>query len=306
MKFIQLGFAGLLFLAMLSLSSCEESGSGTTAEATIDTFSYSYGVMIAKDLKTRNVQLSEIDIADFSKGIQTLLDKGTPEIEMPQAQKTIQDRFVTNQPAPEGSRLSYCLGLMIGNMVSQLKVEKSELDMSSLESGFQASLANDSTNMKIDEISAGERVNKFFQAKQQAMMQEMQAQGSENLQKGQAFLAENGQKEGIQTTESGLQYEVITEGTGAKPTPESKVKTHYHGTLLDGTVFDSSVDRGEPISFNVGGVIQGWQEALQLMPVGSKWRLFIPSNLAYGERGSGSIPPNSALIFEVELIEIES
>ena len=106
-------------------------------------------------------------------------------------------------------------------------------------------------------------------------------------------------------TASGLQYEVITQGTGAIPTRTSKVKTHYHGTLIDGTVFDSSVNRGQPIDFPVNGVIAGWTEALQLMPVGSKWRLYIPHNLAYGERGAGaSIKPYSALIFDVELIDI--
>ena len=117
----------------------------------------------------------------------------------------------------------------------------------------------------------------------------------------------NGKKEEIVTTESGLQYEVLTEGKGERPGPTSKVTTHYHGTTIDGNVFDSSVDRGEPIQFPVNGVIPGWTEALQLMPVGSKWRLFIPSDLAYGPRGSGDkIPPHAALIFEVELISIDS
>ncbi len=122
---------------------------------------------------------------------------------------------------------------------------------------------------------------------------------------GEAFLAENAKKAGITVTASGLQYEVITQGTGAVPTATSKVKTHYHGTLIDGTVFDSSVNRGQPIDFPVNGVIAGWTEALQLMPVGSKWRLYVPQNLAYGERGAGaSIAPFSTLIFDVELIDI--
>jgi FKBP-type peptidyl-prolyl cis-trans isomerase FklB len=122
---------------------------------------------------------------------------------------------------------------------------------------------------------------------------------------GEIFLAENAKKEGITITASGLQYEIITAGSGAKPTAASRVKTHYHGTLIDGTVFDSSVERGQPIDFAVGGVIAGWTEALQLMPVGSKWRLYIPSELAYGARGAGdAIAPHSALIFDVELLEI--
>lgn len=137
-------------------------------------------------------------------------------------------------------------------------------------------------------------------------MQAKEAEQSKTLAAaGEAFLAENAKKPGITVTASGLQYEVITQGTGAVPTRTSKVKTHYHGTLIDGTVFDSSVNRGQPIDFPVNGVIAGWTEALQLMPVGSKWRLYIPHNLAYGERGAGaSIKPYSALIFDVELIDI--
>ncbi len=121
---------------------------------------------------------------------------------------------------------------------------------------------------------------------------------------GQKFLDENKTKAGVQSTASGLQYQVMKEGTGAKPAATDQVKVHYHGTLTNGEVFDSSVKRGEPATFPVNGVIQGWVEALQLMPAGSKWKLFIPSNLAYGPQGTGGIPPNSVLIFEVELLEI--
>ncbi|MFT7558140.1 MAG: FKBP-type peptidyl-prolyl cis-trans isomerase FklB [Flavobacteriales bacterium] len=122
---------------------------------------------------------------------------------------------------------------------------------------------------------------------------------------GEAFLAENAKKDGINITDSGLQYEILTEGTGEKAKESSTVKTHYHGTLINGEVFDSSVDRGEPAEFPVNRVIAGWTEALQMMPTGSKWRLFVPYQLAYGERGAGgAIGPYAALIFEVELIEI--
>ncbi|SJZ53420.1 FKBP-type peptidyl-prolyl cis-trans isomerase FklB [Chitinophaga eiseniae] len=128
---------------------------------------------------------------------------------------------------------------------------------------------------------------------------------AKNREASDKFLAENKAKPGVVTLPSGLQYQILKEGTGPKPTINDKVKTHYHGTLIDGTVFDSSVDRGEPISFPVSGVIRGWTEALQLMPVGSKWRLFIPSDLAYGDRGAGpKIGPGSALVFDVELLDI--
>ena len=127
-----------------------------------------------------------------------------------------------------------------------------------------------------------------------------------NKEEGELFLAENKEKENVIALESGLQYEVLTEGDGAIPTASDSVKCHYHGTLIDGTVFDSSVERGQPATFGVTQVIKGWVEALQLMPVGSKWRLFVPSYLAYGEQGAGNdIEPNSTLIFEVELLGIE-
>ncbi|SDM38999.1 FKBP-type peptidyl-prolyl cis-trans isomerase [Siphonobacter aquaeclarae] len=144
------------------------------------------------------------------------------------------------------------------------------------------------------------------QAEEQAKTQAENAKKYEpNKLAGEKFLAENKTKDSVVTLPSGLQYKVIKLGTGAKPTLSDKVKTHYHGTLIDGTVFDSSVQRGEPISFPLNGVIQGWQEGLQQMPVGSKYRLFVPYQLAYGERATGSIPPYSVLIFDVELLDIE-
>jgi FKBP-type peptidyl-prolyl cis-trans isomerase FklB len=139
--------------------------------------------------------------------------------------------------------------------------------------------------------------DKLFQAKNEKL--------AANLKAGQDFLEANGQKPGVVTLPSGLQYEVITEGTGAKPSAEDKVTCHYHGTLIDGTVFDSSVKRGQPATFPLNMVIKGWTEGLQLMPQGSKWRFFIPPHLGYGERQTGAhIGPNSTLIFEVELLGI--
>jgi FKBP-type peptidyl-prolyl cis-trans isomerase len=130
--------------------------------------------------------------------------------------------------------------------------------------------------------------------------------GDKNMKEGEAFLAENKKKEGVVTLPSGLQYKVITAGTGKKPKATDTVTTQYRGTLIDGTEFDSSYKRGQPTTFPVAGVITGWTEALQLMPVGSKWQLFIPSNLAYGPRGAGHlIGPNATLVFEVELLSIE-
>jgi FKBP-type peptidyl-prolyl cis-trans isomerase FklB len=142
---------------------------------------------------------------------------------------------------------------------------------------------------------------------QQKMQEKSKAEAGPLAEAGEKFLAENATKSGVIVTQTGLQYQVLTEGGGAKPSASSVVKTHYHGTLTDGTVFDSSVERGEPAEFPVNRVIAGWTEALQMMPVGSKWRLFIPYQLAYGEQGAGgAIKPYSALIFDVELIDIVS
>jgi FKBP-type peptidyl-prolyl cis-trans isomerase FklB len=160
----------------------------------------------------------------------------------------------------------------------------------------------------INDVKAGkqliseEQVNNCIMGYMQAAKSE---KASGNRKEGQAFLAQNKNKQGVTTTASGLQYTVITEGTGPKPTADDQVKVHYHGTLLDGTIFDSSVQRGEPIVLGLRNVIAGWTEALQLMPVGSKWKLFIPSELGYGDNGAGAtIKPGSTLIFDVELIEI--
>jgi FKBP-type peptidyl-prolyl cis-trans isomerase len=161
----------------------------------------------------------------------------------------------------------------------------------------------DSKNGKntLDETAAQGYVMTFMQNRQAEMMKK---QFGKNIDEGEKFLADNKKRDGIQETASGLQYEVITMGTGPKPSAEEVVKVHYTGTLLDGTKFDSSVDRGEPASFGVNQVIKGWQEGIQLMPVGSKFKFYIPYELGYGEQGTGPIPPYSTLIFEVELLEI--
>jgi len=136
------------------------------------------------------------------------------------------------------------------------------------------------------------------------MQVEAQQKAEAAAAEGRAFLAENAKRDGVVVLESGLQYEVLAAGDGAKPTREDSVRTHYHGTLIDGSVFDSSYQRGQPAEFPVGGVIAGWTEALQLMNAGSKWRLYVPSELAYGAQGVGSIPPHSTLVFDVELLDV--
>ena len=149
-----------------------------------------------------------------------------------------------------------------------------------------------------------EHLNASFAVIRERMQAEAQRKAEAAAGEGKAFLAENAKREGVTRLASGLQYEVLTAGDGATPTADDQVRTHYHGTLIDGTVFDSSYQRGQPAEFPVGGVIAGWTEALQLMGVGSKWRLYVPSELAYGAQGVGSIPPHSVLVFDVELLAV--
>lgn len=191
-------------------------------------------------------------------------------------------------------KLSYALGLSIASNIIGAGIKE-------IESEQVVVALNDALNGSDLKMSAEEA-----NATIQQYLQELQSKaGQVNKEAGEAFLKENATKEGVSVMDCGIQYIVLQEGEGAKPTLESQVKCHYHGTLIDGSVFDSSVERNDPATFPLNGVIQGWQIALQEMQVGEKRRLFIPSDLAYGERGAGgAIQPNATLIFEVELLEI--
>lgn len=194
----------------------------------------------------------------------------------------------------EREKIAYSLGVDIGRNIDGAKIDS--LDLETMFSAIRDVM--NKKDVKISDEESKRILMEFFNKKQQAALAEKGA-------KSEKFFKENAKKSGVVTLPSGLQYQIIKEGNGPKPTINDKVTVHYHGTLLDGKVFDSSVESGQPASFPVGGVITGWTEGLQLMPVGSKWKLFIPSNLAYGERGAGNlIGPNEPLVFEVELISI--
>ncbi|MFT3934230.1 MAG: FKBP-type peptidyl-prolyl cis-trans isomerase [Chitinophagaceae bacterium] len=204
----------------------------------------------------------------------------------------------------QNDSLSYSIGMSLASFYKQQGI--TDINTAMLNRAINDTKTG-KTLLTEEQMSAC--VNNFMQKKQMEKMEaSRKANGpiiEANHKAGEAFLAANKTKPGVVTTASGLQYLILKEGTGPKPTPSDKVKCHYHGTLIDGTVFDSSVDRGEPVDFPVTGVIQGWVEALQLMPVGSKWRLFLPSSLAYGDNAAGpKITPGSTLIFDVELLEI--
>lgn len=191
-------------------------------------------------------------------------------------------------------KVSYALGLSIGNNFQNSGIKK--LQVEDFVKGLEDVLGEKQPAISYEE--AKQVINDYFMKLQQERLEI-------NKQAGAEFLEINRHKAGVVELPSGLQYEILKQGTGAKPSASDKVKCHYHGKLINGTVFDSSVQRGEPATFGVSQVIPGWVEALQLMPVGSKWRLFIPSNLAYGEHGAGDvIEPNSTLIFDVELLDI--
>lgn len=191
---------------------------------------------------------------------------------------------------------SYGIGLQIGQ---QLLESQLTVTAEAVAKGIFDVLNQNKPAVELNEVASA------LQTLQQQAVEAQQAQFKAIEAESVKFLEENAKKEGVKTTDSGLQYEVLVQGNGKVPTREDKVRVHYTGTLIDGTVFDSSVKRGQPAEFPVNGVIAGWIEALSMMPVGSKWRLTIPHNLAYGERGAGaSIPPFSTLVFEVELLDI--
>ena len=207
-------------------------------------------------------------------------------------QNLTQQKFNFDE-ANELEKVSYSIGV---NVATSIKSEGLDsINSFYISKGFQDVFENKDLAINIEE--SNKIIGEYFNKKQDAKNQRLAIDSK-------IFLEQNKQKDGVMTTESGLQYLILSEGKGNNPTLNDNVTVHYHGTLIDGTIFDSSVDRKQPATFPLNGVIPGWQEALQMMSVGSKWKIFIPSELAYGESGAGAIGPNSTLIFEVELLSI--
>lgn len=211
------------------------------------------------------------------------------------------DKPAAGSYSKEEDKAAYSIGFFTGKSNVQ---HLDSLNVDAYVAGFRDAYAKKQPVMSEDEMKAV--LDSFKQKLAAAAYAKAQQEAEANKAKSAAFLAENAKKPGVTTTASGLQYEVLTLGKGAKPKPSDIVKVHYHGTLADGSVFDSSIQRGEPAVFQLDQVITGWTEALQLMPTGSKYRLTLPPELAYGDQGAGPIPANAVLIFEVELIKIES
>lgn len=275
-------------VAAAGLASCTAQAPKANMKNEVDSLSYMVGITNTQglDMFLQQQGVDSAYIADFMKGV--------------------------TEGATKTSKkdVAYMVGLQVGQQVGGRMFDMmsqrifggdsaQSLSKDNFLAGFMATLQKKNT------ISM-EEANSYVQTKAEAIKAKAtEAQFAENKAAGEKFLAENASKEGVKTTASGLQYKIIKEGKGAVPTDSSKVKVNYKGTLIDGTQFDSSYDRKEPTTFRANQVIKGWTEALTMMPVGSKWELYIPQDLAYGSREAGQIKPFSTLIFEVELVDIE-
>ena len=328
-------FSALTVLAVMMVSCGGASTPKTSLKNSVDSVSYAYGVSMADQglvqfleqsgvlQNTSNIEFdyqSRIAAADSTqkKVLQKELDAKVDSVNKLNAPRLKEFIKGMTEAMDLEEKSPYANGLSIGVQFSQQMLPQfnemlfgadstKEVNRDQVMAGLISTLKNQ--ELAISKMDANgliqsevEKAQSVGQARQE---EELKAQHQESIAAGDAFMAENAKKEGVVTLPSGLQYEIVRAGNGAIPADTDQVKVHYHGTLIDGTVFDSSVDRGEPATFGVTQVIPGWTEALKLMPVGSKWRLYVPYDLAYGSADRGEIKPFSNLIFDVELIGIE-
>jgi FKBP-type peptidyl-prolyl cis-trans isomerase len=250
-------------------------------------------------MKTRTTLLC----AAFAAISPVIAQEAKPEVKPAAPAEVKSAQPATAEPTAPMDKVSYFIGR---NMGTQFKGQDIAIDIENFTAGVKSAMSGEKPKFTEQELMAAmQAFEGVMQAKAQKEQAAQMAEAAKAKEEGIKFLAENGKKKGVTTTKSGLQYEVIKEGSGPKPAATDQVQVHYHGTLVNGKVFDSSVERGEPITFPLQGVIKGWTEGVQLMPTGSKFRFFIPSELAYGEQGAGDdIGPGATLIFEVELLGI--
>ena len=335
-KTILATFSVLAALAVMMVSCGGASTPKASLKNSVDSVSYAYGVTMADQglaqfLEQSGVLISTTNIEyDYQMRIAAADSTQKAVLQSEMASKIDSINKINAPKLNEFIRgmkdainldeqSAYAHGLSIGVQFSQQMLPQfntmlygedsdTKANTDQLLSGLVSTLKNQ--GLAISKTEANDLVQSEFDKAQEQQMarqeEDLKSQYESAIAEGDAFLAENAKREDVVTLPSGLQYEVLTEGSGAIPTASDKVKVHYHGTLIDGTVFDSSVERGEPTSFGVTQVIAGWTEALQLMPVGSKWRLYVPYDLAYGSADRGEIKPYSNLIFDVELIGIEN
>lgn len=297
--------AGLFVCASSSVGFCQEGGQpvggigvqptqikeamdeGSMMEKASMIFGYNAAGRLVQNMKTMSI---EADAASIVEGARMAIEQQAVTIGPEEAKKL--NLIMSNQS--------------IKGMAESLKKQGLELNMSKVLEGIGLAAEEKKLGIENEDVASIMRaLQTKVQTEQRAKMAaKMKADGDANKAAGEAFLAKNAAVEGVMKLENGVQYSIITEGTGDKPAPTDKVKLHYHGTKVDGTVFDSSVDKGKPITHNASGFVKGFNAAVQAMPVGSKWKVVIPADLAYGMRGPGAIGPNSTLIFEIELLEI--
>lgn len=280
----------MVIAAAAGFASCTAQAPKADLKNDVDSLSYAFGVAQSQGFGNYLTQQLRIDSAQIGDVVKGLIDGAAGK--------------------DAKSQMAYIEGLKVGKMIAENWVSgitsdvyaddsTKSIDKDNLVAGFIAGVLNKDQKMTMEE--AQEYVQAVMEA---ANEKKMEAQFGSNREAGEKFLAENKTKEGVQVTPSGLQYKVIKQGKGAVPTTTDKVSVHYRGTLIDGTEFDSSYKRNKPTEFGVTQVIKGWTEALTMMPVGSKWEIYIPQELAYGSRNQGQIKPFSTLIFEVELLDI--
>ncbi len=299
----------LLCSSALFLFSTSISAQNTSKKKSVENRSYAYGAMLAQGIGQAGLSKEEKNIDKFVEGLKVGI-KGDSAT-FAEAQKVFQNRLRSKTAAStpqEAEKIAYNMGIsIIGGLAVEIDIPASDFDFDVFKEAFVAADAGKKLKMEKSEMDSvlsayftplSEKYNKKLEAKKMA-------QSAVAIKAGQEFMEKNGKREGVVTLPSGLQYEIIKKGEGAKPTIADKVKTHYHGTLIDGSVFDSSVERGEPATFGVGQVIKGWQEGIPLMSPGAKYKFYIPQDLAYGMRSpSPKIPAGATLIFEVDLIEV--
>jgi FKBP-type peptidyl-prolyl cis-trans isomerase FklB len=302
----------IICLSTLTFFSCGDKKTAETTKPTEDStksedsldpakFSAAFGTLVGENLsKSFALDSKKINADEFCTVFKESMDKAVDMKKMPEISKSFNEEAQKlakaaqeKKPIAPSAKFAYHAAVIYGTSYKN--------------SGFEGSHVNDDFKKAFLASLDGKSLMDMAVVKQvlDATFRKLGAEKSaKNLEEGKKYMAENAKNPKIKTTDSGIQYEILKEGKGAKPTAADKVTTHYHGTKVDGTVFDSSVERGEPIEFGLNQVIKGWTEILQLMPKGSKWRVTIPANLAYGEQGPPNIGPNSTLIFEIELFKI--
>lgn len=304
---------GLVALSMLAAVATATPAVAQQLEGERAKVSYMVGMDVAGSVRSAG---PDLDLAAFRRAVENAFEGGQPLISEAEAQ-TLGPALVqriavrSGKPVPgmapgaeppevSKEQVGYLVGGDVGRSLAPIK---DEIDMEPFLEGVRVVLDGGEPRLTAADAQA---LRASFSARVQSQVQAKAAEeGRRNATEGAAFLAKNGAGQGVVTTPSGLQYRVLRQGAGPRPLPTSKVRVHYHGTLLDGTVFDSSYERGRPAEFGLDGVIAGWTEGVGLMPVGGKYRFWIPASLAYGEKGSpGSIPPNATLVFDVELLQV--